>query len=152
MRIQCLHYLILFMATTLFGACDLVEIKENYYPDYASLYESNEPGNWVPVFIPESATEIYERHNLDTSGEVLKFSYEKETDMKLSGYCKAIPFEEIVFPEKNFLGVNWWPTSLSRDSANKNDHDFYSCDTRAYLALNKKGQPNQIYYWRILYY
>jgi hypothetical protein len=132
------------------SACDWLETADRYYPNYESLSKSDEPGNWIPAFIPRSAVEIRERHKIDTGAEVLTFYFGNIGDLSLSGSCEKVTTEEVELPPPRFLNVAWWPDSLSRDRTKKEEidqYEFYRCERQVYLAVRQVGGRFQAFYW-----
>jgi hypothetical protein len=141
---------------SLLSACDWLETVDRHYPNYESLGKSDEPGNWIPSFIPRSAVEMRERHKVDTGAEVLTFHLGNIGDLSLSGVCAKVTPRDVELPPSGFLSVRWWPDSLFRDGTKKEEVDqyvFYRCEKQSFLAV-KQTQLNgryQVFYWRIRY-
>jgi hypothetical protein len=133
-------------------ACDNAEIRENYYSMYQDLRQSDEPGNWIPSFIPHSATEIREKHKIDTGAELLTFYYSQPPDLSLNGHCKKANMDALVFPDRGFLNVAWWPEFLVNNQVkakHTDRYEFYRCERQSFLALTKASERYQAFYWRI---
>lgn len=133
------------------AACERSEIGERFYLNYEQLATSDEPGNWVPSFIPHSAVEIKTRYKIDTGAELLTFYYGEPNELSLAGYCNQVLASDVELPSSRFLDVTWWPDSLSRDRT-KNEglawYEFYRCERQTFLALKRDGR-HQAFYWRI---
>ena len=55
------------------------DIFKKYYSDYNELFNSGDlKKGWIPDFIPVSAYDIYEKHNLDTNEIWLNFRFKKK--------------------------------------------------------------------------
>lgn len=134
------------------SSCERSEIGERYYPNYERLATSDEPGNWVPSFIPRSAVEIKTKYKIDTGAELLTFYFGESKDLSLSGYCNKVTVSDVELPQSGFLDVTWWPDSLSRDHTKNKElaqHEFYRCERQAFLALKRADGRHQAFYWRI---
>lgn len=138
-------------ALLLTAACE--EMRERYFHDYGELARSeDEPGNWVPSFIPRSAVEIRARFRIDTGAELLTFSFGAPGDISLAGRCTKASPSDVQLPPSKFLSVAWWPGSLSRDRAKSEDlarYELYRCERNAFLALERAEGRHQAFYWRI---
>ncbi|AWK14674.1 hypothetical protein SK355_06845 [Candidatus Fukatsuia symbiotica] len=98
---------------------------------------------WLPKWLPSTVTEIIEIHDLDTNLSMIKFSFVKNTDLRLPPLCKKIePTLPLVLP---FNRRGWLSDlSLGPDTTILN-HDFFQCE-HEYIAISKilgKG-----YIWR----
>lgn len=65
-----------------------LEQPKSYFRNYISLKESGliEKG-WAPDFIPKSATDIHEQHDLDTNWVKMSFKFEPNDTASLSKAC-----------------------------------------------------------------
>ncbi len=45
---------------------------------------------WIPKYIPRSATDIYEKHDLDTNKVVMSFTYNPKEKNKILMFCKLL--------------------------------------------------------------
>lgn len=133
-------------------SCERAEIVDRYYSSYEQLGTSDEPGNWLPTFIPRSAVEIRARYKIDTGAEVLMFNSGKSGELSVMDHCKKATIGDLQLPPRGFLGVGWWPDSLHRNP-NQNEgqerYKFYTCERQAFLALEQKESGAIVYYWRI---
>lgn len=133
-------------------ACERAEIVDRYYPSYEHLGKSDEPGNWVPTFLPRSAVEIRARYKIDTGAELLMFYSGKPEELSAVSNCEKATMSDLQLPPPGFLDVGWWPNSLYRNPNQKDGHAsyvFYTCERQAFLALERKESRTHAYYWRI---
>lgn len=133
-------------------ACERAEIVDRYYPSYEQLGKSDEPGNWVPTFLPRSAVEIRARYKIDTGAELLMFYSGKPEELSAVDNCKKATMSDLQLPPPGFLDVGWWPNSLYRNTDQKDGHasyEFYTCERQAFLALERKESGTHAYYWRV---
>ena len=71
------------------------ENPKSYFSDYQALEESGliERG-WIPAYLPRSAYEINETHNIDTNIVQIRFKF-KQNDISLPvQYCGQGTFDE----------------------------------------------------------
>lgn len=151
MRIKIGLEVILYCFILSLAGCDRLEIVDSYYPKFEDLRKSNEPGNWIPMFIPHSATEIKERHKIDTGAIMLSFRFTKRNDLSLADHCDRVEERNIELLPAGFLNVNWWPYLLFNKHTEKNDihqYEFYRCKRQAFLAVTSNDSQYQAYYWR----
>ena len=96
----------------LVNSCDRLETSDDSYANYEQLNALKEPGNWIPSFIPRSATDIRGRHKIDSGAQLLTFYFEGDIRSSLGKYCKETTASEIQFPQVGFLDVTWWSPDL----------------------------------------
>jgi hypothetical protein len=155
---------------------DLGETKEVYYPTYDNIGPGGER-TWIPSFIPRSAGEIRERHNVSTNAQLFTasieryddLSLERYDDLSLEGKCEKIAEKEVELPPLGFLvwvgrpfskffHVNWWPESLTRGYSKKEgmaQYEFYKCERQvrppfrrqSFLAVRQIDGRLQVFYW-----
>lgn len=134
-------------------ACDWSEISENQYRSFSDLAAVEEPGNWVPTFMPASAVAIRERHKVDTGAQLLSFGFSPIEALELMRQqCTELRSTDVIFPPANFLGATWWPTDIEGHPAvSESPYEFYRCDSDAYLAIRRSQDQNGRvgYFWRI---
>lgn len=135
------------------SACERAEIVERYYSTYGQLEGEGEPGNWIPLFIPGSATEIKAKYKIDTGAEFLTFRLNESENISTAGHCVKVMENEVELPRPSLLRVNWWPDSLSRDanpSKALDQYEFFRCERQTFLAVEKhKNIYHHVFYWRI---
>ena len=90
---------------------------------------------WIPEFLPVSAVNIFEKHNLDTNESILKFNFDTTELETLRQHCQ--PVNTTTTPK---LWTDWW----SNDTINLADNQLYCSDYGAYLVVH----GNTAYYWR----
>jgi hypothetical protein len=136
----------------LVNSCDRSETSDDIYANYEQLNSTKEPGNWIPSFIPRSATDIRGRHKIDSGAQLLTFYFEGDTNSDLGKQCNQTTTSKIQFPQAGFLGVTWWPTDLVQGGARLEElerYKFYLCERQAFLAITEKSGRRQAFYWRI---
>ncbi len=117
----------------LLAACQLSETPESSFADYKETVASGliERG-WIPAWLPETAANIHEKHNLDNNASILLFDAGAEFSVP-AGCEPATNPAEATFKE------SWWPLSFS------SDWPVYDCGN-GYTAVDEAGI--RIYFWR----
>mgnify|MGYP001156635665 CR=1 FL=1 len=134
----------------LLSSCDRLETSEDVYASYEQLKTKNEPGNWIPRFIPPSATDIKGRHKVDTGAQLLTFYFEGDINTFPGEYCKQTTASEIQFPKSGFLDVTWWPPDLVQGGTyGLERYKLFLCERQAFLAVTEKAGRPQAFYWCI---
>lgn len=111
---------------------------------YSSTYQNYEQAfahgaiqrGWIPHFLPASATNIFEKHDLDTNETIAKFNFDitKSTDLVQS--CQMVN----KFSTPKSLTAKWW----SNDVVKSADAHFYCDQHNFYMVVN----GNTVYYWQ----
>ena len=94
---------------------------------------------WIPDFVPTSAFNIFEKHDLDTNEMILKFDIDRVNSIKIDRSCQivnTVPIPRI--PRR--LKAHWF-SNLKINSA---DTYYYCNNNRYYIAIDNKT----VYYWR----
>ncbi len=134
------------------------ETQERFYPNMAAAKKDGVGGGWIPDIIPESSTDIYERHDLDTNKVWLKFKIDKKDINELISQIEEVKPAEIEGVEFPRIGVKWWPKSLNKDSFTQHSLKIYKYDRKIeYSDKRVKTVPsffvidwnsNIAYYWQ----
>jgi hypothetical protein len=132
------YVIVLLIAAALIAACSLIDTQSASYADYGAVEATGAIGRgWIPAFLPESATDVREKHNLDTNTELVRFDFDARDLGTLTQACP--PTQDIVPPT---LNANWWPDDL-QDSVGA----FFRCEgAGAYLAVDATNM--RAYFWR----
>jgi hypothetical protein len=134
----------------LVNSCDRLETSDDSYANYEQLNALKEPGNWIPSFIPRSATDIRGRHKIDSGAQLLTFYFEGDTNAFPGEYCKQATASEIQVPKPGFLDVTWWPPDLVQGGTHGLErYKLFLCERQAFLAITEKTGRRQAFYWRI---
>ena len=92
----------------------------SHYPAWADVVKDNAAvRGWIPSFVPKSAMNIWEQHDLDTNVGVLRF-FAPPTDLALM----AASLHQV--PGSDFAGIaprmggakEWWPLALAEGDVN----------------------------------
>lgn len=95
---------------------------------------------WFPDWIPESAYDIKESHDMDTNESMLVFSI-REPAWRPPSSCLSI--EPAKSPPAPYARP-WWPAS--EDLETRPDVSFYSCPDESYVGVDDLGQ--MVFHWR----
>jgi len=120
---------------SLLAACNpLSEVHDRQYEDYAALAAAGEvERGWAPKFLPNSATNIHLKYDLDSNAILMAFDLPAADAEELARSCTAR-----AHPLPPALTADWWPPDLFADPA----ASFYQCP-QGYLAL--RGSSG--FYW-----
>lgn len=122
----------------------LDENIENQYSNYEQVSQNGvvPSDTWVPVFLPKTATDIKERHNIDTNETWVFFKYGESDKLDLAKPCESLPFDKVIFPRVDRSSIIlWW------DDLEESKFDFFQCEQNSFLALNKN--IHEAYFWRL---
>ena len=146
-----IYILITFLPILLsLSSCDRSETSDDFYASYEQLKTTNEPGNWIPRFIPRSATDIRGRHKVDNGAQLLTFYFEGDSNAFPGEYCKPTTASEIQLPKPGFLDVTWWPPDLVQGGTHGLErYKLFVCERQAFLAVAEKAGRRQAFYWCI---
>lgn len=134
----------------LLAACGRLDVTENRYRDTRSAISAGaiERG-WIPVFLPLSANEIIEQHNLDTNEVLLRFLMDQSDIGSIAKSCQRTERLTITFPRKG--ASHWWPESLTEKGANLqqrvNGHEYYHCNDGGFIVVERSG--HEVFYWHL---
>jgi hypothetical protein len=124
------------------------ETFDNFFPSYSAASDAGAfSRGWVPDWIPKSATEIYETHNLDTNLFMVKFLFPKQIDFTLPTSCKSIA---PTLPPSPPFKRKWWPSDVPALEFTTLRHAFYLCKgenaNKEYVAISSK--LSEVYIWQ----
>ena len=101
---------LLVLLVVLSGCSDLLESS---YANYDEVVADNAiRRGWIPIFLPKSASNIQEIHNLENNEIWLVFNLKSDDYKAMVRSCNSIPMSEIQYPSR---AVSWWPDALSPD-------------------------------------
>lgn len=122
---------------------------ETYYPNYGAVMKAGEvgEGKWIPEFLPQSATDIREVHNIDTNEIWLSFHFNSQELTAMVSSCKEVSESDFHYPRKR-IG-SWWPQTLVRHLNGKIQSSapyiYYLCNNDGLMAID--AENNNAYYW-----
>jgi hypothetical protein len=117
-KIQGYSLVVLLVAST--SACFWERVESSY----SSLGEAQRSGaidkGWIPAWLPPSATDIRELHDIDTNESMLVFASDATHDWELPGDCQPVSYLQVPSPR---LSRRWWPAPELLERS----YDFHRC-------------------------
>lgn len=129
------------------SACDRFDTVESEYSDSVEAINSGaiERG-WIPAFLPASAREIREKHNLDTNEVWVHFLIDDGSLADIKRSCHAAQLTGVILPRKE--SGDWWPSALVDGSqVQAGEYAYYRCIDGGFVALRLNEQG--VFYWRL---
>lgn len=121
--------------------CQRLETQESSYATAALAREAGAVRRgWLPEFLPPSATDIREHHNLDTNAVILRFSFDPAESGFWTQACLPLSPDQVPKPEAQLaVGVSWWPEDVAPSPGVTPRHDFFACSHPArVLAIGRE--------------
>jgi hypothetical protein len=130
------------LLATIVSACG--ERKEVFYANAVEAREARaiERG-WIPAWIPRSARDIREIHDLDTNRSMLALSFDPAEVPKLEPSCRQIGRERL---RPAPFRVAWWPNDVPPSAVATHRHVYYQCQDGGYVAAHTKD--GELFHWR----
>jgi hypothetical protein len=127
-----------------------MDTVEAVYPSFAAAAQAQAIGDekWIPSFVPRSATDIREIHNLDTNEVWLAFRFESQDREWLDRPCVTSGDRPMILPRRR--PADWWPEVLVRSGNGTRyfeSYRFYRCGTKGIVAIDGTGAT--AYYWAL---
>lgn len=125
----------MFSTSLISGCLGLIgEIYSNTYDNYEEAVTSGSiERGWIPDFLPVSATNIFEKHDLDTNNIIVKFDFDINKPINLPENCQTVDR----FSNPKFLKAKWCSDDLVKSA---NTH--FKCGQDIYVAISE----NTVYY------
>jgi hypothetical protein len=117
---------------------------------YTNMQEALEHGavdrGWIPDWIPLSATNIREIHDLDTNESMMAFELPRQAKWQLPSDCKPVPYGEIGPPR---FDRSWWPSNAELERS----YSFHRCTgddpwTSKYAWVARHRSGDHALHWR----
>ena len=113
---------------------------------YATLKDAENAGavsrGWLPDWLPKSAVEIEEAHDVDTNISALQLTFSPSEDWRPPEECGSVDLPSI--PKAK--GLDDWPDDVPPRWSTPR-HSFMQCeDGKAFLAFSM--QSGEMFYWR----
>ena len=113
---------------------------------YRSLGDAVKDGavdrGWVPPWLPKTARDLKEKHDLDTNSSILSFAYSEAATWTPPEECMQVGPRQA---KRAGLSASWWPSDVPPPSTVTHRHAYFACEHgRAFLALTS----NEGLYWR----
>jgi hypothetical protein len=124
------------------------EVTESYFNNYKEASRNGvipEDGR-IPRFLPETAIDIHERHNVDTNETWVRFSFQPKDVNFWATKCSSIAIESVSLPRSDRSAeISWWNLNLGD---NKNTiFKYFKCDSSSFLAIDELYL--EAYYWQL---
>ncbi len=140
-----------FLTATIFllsVSCEKLDTMERAYPDAkAAIKDGAVERGVIPVFLPPSAKDIREKHNLDTNEVWLQFSMEPGERGSIEKSCQRIQTADSSPPRIG--GGNGWPQVLTKskwgDHQDVERYAHYRCEDGGFVAVER---DHRVFYWR----
>lgn len=140
--LRAITYLVILVAVFAVSGCD--ETRETYYPTYRAAVSAGAISRgWIPGWLPKSARDIHEKHDIATNQRMLAFRFNGSERVAVGNVCEPIgPFKAKGPPFR----VSWWPGDVPARRLSTYRHSFYSCESgTSFLALSEKRGEG--FYW-----
>lgn len=125
------------LVSCLTGCFRLLEIDANSYQNYEEVVADGAiQRGWIPDYLPVSAVNIYEKHDLDTNETIVKFWISTNEIKSLIRNCQKVD----TFSTPKILTAKWWSNELISSA----ETHFYCNEDKAYMVVDNKT----VYYWR----
>lgn len=126
------------------------ESKDSTYPTYAVAREQEALGNWLPLWLPTTATEIREHHEVDQALAWITYEAPRGESLPSDLECRPASPADLSSSVFELAPPQWWPLELVRiDAAVARRWNLLACDG-GFVALNRKGDVETVYLWRTL--
>jgi hypothetical protein len=137
------------MLVVLAVACEQWEVLEETYSSRDQLVRDGAiTRGWIPEWIPASATDVREVHDLDTNRSQLAFAYREFDTAALAPSCKSETQSRITVARTALR--SWWPPELTVASAETKRFSLFACaqdrEPQAFLAIDPANRT--AYFWR----
>lgn len=141
------------MLVVLVGCRSGPEELESRYADLVAADDDGARGRgWIPRFVPASARDIIERHNIETNEIWLTFRKDEKELGGIADRCEEIPAAEVLWPARV---PDWWPETLRGEGGGEEarllrcsvPHKMGGVRFRrvGYMSLSASG--DQVWYW-----
>lgn len=130
---------------TAFGAGCTGEVMYAAYPDRAAAIRHDAVGRgWIPAWIPASATDLREVHDLDTNESALSFETGPERWLP-PGQCRLVAKDWVI---PSAFRLHPWPSlELLLAHYRVSRCDEPEAATESFLAITRKG--GRALFWRV---
>jgi hypothetical protein len=138
-----MRILVLLVLCVATAGCAWIEQPSSHFTDREEALEAGMfAKGWLPEWLPASAKNLREKHNMDTNASVLRFEFNASTDEPPFGVaCESTTPDRIARPR---VDAWWWPDTDALLSMPK----LYECrDDSGYFTIPAEGDI--AYFWRI---
>lgn len=135
---------------------DWLEVQESFWPTYEeAVADGLIQRGWAPAFLPQSASQIRERHDIDTNECWIHFQFDQADFRAMVSGLKEVPASEVLFPRRV---PSWWPSGLRKGlDLYDSSYRFYKCDFELKYASGRievipaflvvDGEAREAWYW-----
>ena len=100
----------LFLTFVALASCsDSLELEKHYQTRDMAKADGAFKRGWLPKWLPDNATNIYERHNLDTNASAISFHAAKSGPADLQLTCKPVSN-----PHKPMIELRTFPPDIQK--------------------------------------
>lgn len=139
---------VLIIAVAAFTITACGEDVESHYRTYAELELAGEgPRSWMPSWLPRSATDIHDWHNLDTNATRIAFSVPRATPALLTD-CRPTT------RTRKFRGFSdWWPDERTFATLQHFECEERTAFADGHVEVRVAGaaidmRAKRVYFWR----
>jgi hypothetical protein len=96
---------------------------------------------WIPAFVPPSATDFEECHNLDTNASWLRFSVPKEALPNIKAQLSVVGRDAVMFPK--YPPGEWrvrWPHELTEGGSESVRYSIHTYDYTSNVGGVKRSE------------
>ncbi|MEG0183099.1 MAG: hypothetical protein RR704_06555 [Stenotrophomonas sp.] len=133
---------IIFALTAMITSCDLVMDSAFATKQEAVEAEMIAKG-WIPVWVPDEATDLREVHDLDTNLSALAFRKPGSSQLVLPPGCRPVDHSAT---RPAVFNRTWWPS----EAALERSYSFFRCATElnraVFVATSRTG--DHVLFWR----
>jgi hypothetical protein len=134
-------------------ACDSLEMERAYATHADAVADDAILRGWIPPFVPESAREIREIHDLDTNAVCLRFELAVEEQAAFVAPFRKLDPQEIESLPSCRVTPQWWFEGLVQQQPSNDaalSADVYEAavprwDEGALIAVDRTGST--LYIW-----
>jgi len=135
------------LLVVLWYSFSIMEISHISLSSYVDAQPAIKAG-WLPVWLPKSAYEISESHDIDSNISFTKFRFSARENIGES-FCSAIDKKRLRVPEDRYIKrFPLFVSEIHEELLANNNLRFYCCSESQwvrYLAINEK--ENFAYSW-----
>ncbi len=134
---------ILLIPIIFLGWCHYIENPKSTYKNYNDVLANHAiNAGWIPEFLPKSATNIIEQHNIDTNITHITFLADQEEIKELKKICDITVIQSVKWTYKYPL---WWPKNLKGINKGNEKRVYYHCkDDDSFITVLDN---TTVYYW-----
>lgn len=114
---------------------------------YANLAAAKADGavdrGWIPDWIPQTAVQIQEAHDLDSNHSALALRFSPKESWNPPPTCKQISRADLPKPPTR---PSWWPTDVPPSPFVTHRHVYYACEEKSFVAVSQS--QGEFFHWR----